>query len=140
MQTKAYISIVLLFAFSLAMIHNIVPHTHIDEVSETVHHHDGTHEHHSHDKKYDENNEDDDSPFNFFEHYSHLATTIELSFVFSSNIELNPSTNLTYCEATKIDFNQVILSAYKAPPKLFGWINSEQFDSTYSLRGPPSLA
>ena len=144
MQKNNFISIALLFAFTLAILHNVIPHQHYDDISEVVHHHhDGEHHHHDNESNQDDNesnqDDNDEEPVSFFSHLCHLATTDKLSFVLNSNSELKKNnSNDNYFTKIDFQFKEFQVRTAKEIPKSVASTNYH-FRQTQSLRGPPSF-
>jgi len=135
MSKKTFISTILLFAISLVLVHNIIPHHHHDKVSDISHH-----EHH-YDKQDHNHQGENDEPIGFFSHTTHLITTTELSFTFSNNNDFQKAQTLKqYIKNTDIVFRQPITPKKPEPTQYIFFAAKQSFKSAFSLRGPPALS
>jgi len=130
MKKNNYISLILLFAFSFVLVHDIIPHHH-DIVSEI-----NNHEHHHHDKKEQDHHNENDEPLGFFSHPTHILASTE--FIFSSNDSYNETQAFSQFFKIKTLALKVIAVPIKQKlPNFISVIPLQLFYSTHSLRGPP---
>ncbi len=133
MSKKTFISTILLFAFSFLLAHNIIPHHHHDEVSDINHH-----EHH-HDNQGHQN--ENDEPIGLFSHLTHLITTTEFLFTFSTNYDFQKTQILKqFIKDTDFVFRQLKIPINPRPPNYIFITAKQSFYSAHSRRGPPVLS
>ena len=137
MSKKTFISTILLFAFSLVLVHNFIPHHHHDP----GHSGDISHHEHHHDKQDQDHQSENNEPIGFFSHLTHLITTTEFSFTFSNNHNFQKTQTLKqYIKKTDFVFRQLKIPIKPEPPHYILIASKQSFYSTHSLRGPPVLS
>lgn len=152
-------SVLLLSAYTLLLLHDFIPHTHLDNhqensISSIDHHnhhsHDGHHHGHDHHEKNDsDNNRSDSSENNLFD--DHLIDSPNHSH------HSGHQHDFTHRTVVKIDFVPVLLTfeylpvdLWKLPDRLddyysnrFAFVDSfsnPHLSSGHGLRGPPALS
>ena len=128
MSKKIFISTVLLFTFSIVLLHNITPHHHHDGVSDISHHQ------HHHDKQ--DHQGENDEPTGLFSHPTHLTASNEFSFTFSNNHAFQ-KTQSQCIKSTDFVFRQLKIPKEPEPPHYVLIAAKQSFYSSHSLRGPP---
>lgn len=137
MSKKVFISSVLLFAYSLVQVHNIIPHFHYNEVSEFTHNHDHHHDHH-YDKQESKQDNENDDPIGFFSHLTHLATTKELSYELSTSLNFNKIQSIEHFITKEcLVLKELIILIRPGPTIEFVLKVKQIIFSTHILRGPP---
>lgn len=135
MSKKHFILSLLLFAYTIVLGHNIVPHGHFDDIFSTEHHHDSNDHHDSH--------HDSDHEHNYpFSHSVTLHVAIEKQSVFTSHSvkcllkkvplgnDLNSPVN--FQPLNDFSFSALIFYDYAHPPV-------HVCSSSFSNRPPPII-
>ena len=134
MKKNNYISLILLFVFSLVLLHNVIPHHHHDEISEI-----NNHEHHHHDKKEKDHHNENDEPVGLFSHPTHILASTE--FTFSSNNSFQKTQNDNqYFLITDFVIKPTRITIKRKPPNYISVIPLRFSYSINSLRGPPAFS
>ena len=132
MKKNNYISLLLLFAVSFVLMHNVIPHHHHDEISEINNHE----HHHHHDKKGKDHHNENNEPIGFFSHPTHILISIE--FIFSRDNSLQKTQYVSqFFLLDDIVINLEVIPIKQKPPNYIYVIPLQFSCSTHSLRGPP---
>jgi hypothetical protein len=149
MLKQYFISLTLLFAFSLGLAHDIIPHHHHDEVEDMEHHHHDeeapAHNHSDHsDHSENSGHHKHDEPLGYFSHISHHITfdEFESSTTQKTSVKVEIDKNLdTDLFITQIALFDNPLSSLELPLGNYHSIfprNKQFFYAHHFLRGPPA--
>lgn len=138
MNKKTYILSFLLLAYSVMLAHAFIPHQHRESRPEIAHQHDQEHPHH-HSESGDDSNDASNVPV-FHVHNSGNGTTEEYinHFTNSCFVKINKS-SLLIAILNKINFYSIKFPKPRHPDFLGILVLSYQFQSSFTLRGPPAL-
>ncbi len=144
MKKNNYISLLLLFVFSLLLVHNIIPHHHFDEISEINNHSlsaFGTEHknHHHHDKKEQNHHNENDEPIGLFSHPTHILVSTEFVFSWDNPFQKIQNDNPYFLNSDLVIKTKTIPIKRK-PPNFVSAIPLQLFGPTLSLRGPPTFS
>lgn len=138
MNKKTYILSFLLLAYSVMLAHAFIPHQHTERNSEAAHQHDQGHPH-QHPESEDDGN--DASNISLFHVHNSGNGTTEDFISQSTNScfsKINKS-SLLIAVLNNINFNSTTVTKPRHPDFLGLLVLSDQFQSSFTLRGPPTL-
>jgi short subunit fatty acids transporter len=133
MTKNNYIALILLFVFSIVLVHNVIPHHHHDEISEI-----NNHEHHHHDKKEKYHHNENDEPIGIFSHPTHILASTEFVFSADNSIQKTQTFNQFFL-VTDLVIMSVKIPTKRKPPNYISVTPIQLLYSTPTLRGPPAL-
>lgn len=134
MTKKTFISTLLLFIFSIVLVHNVIPHHHHDEVSKINNH---EHKHH-HDEKEQNHHKENNGPMGLFSHSSNILVSTDFTISISKKIQKTQNVK-HFFQITDLDLEPVIIPIKRKPPNYVSVIPLQLYSSSYSLRGPPEV-
>ena len=133
MKKNNYISLVLLFVFSFALMHNIIPHHHHEDVSDINNH---EYNHHHHDKKEQDHHNENDEPNGLFSHLTHILASTEFIFNSDKRFQKTQYTSQFFLIDNFV-IKPITVPIKKEPPNYIPVIPLQFYYSTNFHRGPP---